>query len=223
MSSKIVLSAGQSARVLEKARRRRATLFIQPNGREVSCTAKIESVRREGINVAITDSANMENAPDLGSECVVELTVGSDRFVFKSLVREAHGATNLLLDQPERIWVHQRRRFWRAALRESTTVSIVTDPSGTPFEGHVLNVSPEGLACIVDRQAADVLTVGQKVIAQFRLEADDDHFSIVAEVKGSTPAASDSQTILRVQFVQETLSDRDRERIGRAIRTPEPA
>jgi len=223
MSSKIVLSAGQSARVLEKARRRRATLFIQPNGRENSCTAKIDAVQREGISVTLVDPTDEADAPDLGSECLVEVTVGSDRFVFKTLVHEVHGRNCLLLDQPEHVWVHQRRRFWRAALRESTTVSIVTNADRAPFEGRVLNVGPEGLACTVDRQSTESLAVGQKVSAQFRLEADDEPFTLAAQIKGSTPAAADSQVILRVQFVQEMLSDRDRERIGRAIRTPELA
>ncbi len=118
----------------------------------------------------------------------------------------------------------QRRRFWRASVHESTTVQITGDQSAAPSRGALLNVSPDGLACLACGADAEGWSVGDRLHMRFALDGDEQLYSVDATLRAKTPASDPEQIILRFQFLAESLTLQARQRLWRATAgTPQPA
>ena len=165
-------------------------------------------------------------APPEGVTCTARFALANERYGFESevhAVRKEGERLHLVLSRPERAWMCQRRRFWRATLRESTAITLTTSDPAMSVNGAVLNVSVDGLGCRVGRERAERFCVGDTVEARFMLDGDEQALSLRAQVRGKAAAGSADQMILRLQFASASLTEEDRGRIERAIHAiPEP-
>jgi len=213
MEYAIDLSTRQSARTLEQAVRYRATVLIEPGlwpdadglkGRLIALDA--ESLRAELTEPSVFRPSHM-----VGSYCDVSLLLGQDRFLFSTHALDAKQAGerwSVSLARPEKLRVYQRRRFWRVKLAESARVRLRRDAdnAGTEIVGWLCNISGEGMACLVEADAAERLHVGETIAASFALPDAGPPFDLHAVLCNKTPNAENEKMILGMQFLPSASS-----------------
>ncbi len=101
--------------------------------------------------------------------------------------------------------IAERRRFWRARLAGSSRVKLqargaTNGPVRAACDGRLLNISPDGLACLLSAAEARLLAVGATVEACFELPGVDEPFTLTGRVRAKTPGAADDAYVLGVQF-----------------------
>ncbi len=134
---------------------------------------------------------------------------------------ETEAGVRLVLRRPACVSILQRRRFQRTRTRRSSSVHIgAADGEGTS-EAAMLNVSPEGLACRVERLAVDALGTDEAVRLRFSLDGDDHVYDVPGVLKSRTPASDADQVILRLQFETVAMSEDDRNRLRDATAHPQ--
>lgn len=215
----IDLNVRQSMRILQQARRTGACVTISALSGGPELRGHISSVSDGTLEIVVAGSIPASHGLGPGSPCDAMFTVSSECHGFETVIRLAEskaGRTRVVLRRPDSVWVRQRRRFWRTAVRESSTVDLTFAGETSSFGGTMFNISPDGLACRVDRVNADPLKVGDQLTARFVLDGEEESFSLVTELRGKTPAAGSEQTILRLQFVPWEISEQNRIRIHRA-------
>jgi c-di-GMP-binding flagellar brake protein YcgR len=175
----------------------------------------------ESLEVAAGVAASVIEATQ-GAACVAQFSINNESYGFDCEVESARRSGTrlyLVISRPERAWVRQRRRFWRTTLRESTAITLTTPDGAASAHGAVLNVSVDGLACRVACKQAESLSIGDAVETRFTLDGDHKEFTLAGEIRGKTAAGSPDQVILRLQFTPASMTEDDRLRIGRAVRT----
>ena len=192
-----------SALLLEQLRSGDSDVLIALTAETPGAAATVTHMTDEAIEVAIDDDTNIVKAFRAEGSCQVRFTSAKEHYCFDAAIlsvdRIGQGL-RLRVRRPRRVSLRQRRRFWRTAVRNSTTVELHTEHNTWHCKGAMLNVSEAGLACMVDRCDADRLRVGGAVHAKFRLDGDDAAFSVDAELKAETPTSDSARIILRLEF-----------------------
>lgn len=162
-----------------------------------------------------------------GAPCSVQLAPRHDRFLFESCVtgiEPVHGGSMLRLHRPENLFVSQRRRFWRAATVESSTARLADRARSFRIDAAVLNVSPDGFACRVERSDVRRLSVGDRLDAGLSLAGGGTPIDAVVTVRAITQGGDPGRFVVGVQFNPSTLATQERDRLIRHTRPAmEPA
>lgn len=215
----IELPEAESRRLIEDAFRAHAAAELTVTGRGEGVAGVVSDLADDTL--AITPTAAQRVDATSGS-CDVRIAGSGTAFWFRADVRLADGADPggaIVLDRPRRVLTHQRRRFWRASVRSSSTVSLGTDATSW-HHGALLNISVCGLACRVAEHAGPSCTVGEKLRVRFRVDGGppeaDKLLDLAAEVRSAAPGSDPRQTIVRVMFDASSISQDDQRRLQQA-------
>lgn len=208
------LDENESGQVLRRACAARSAAVVCCGEPAVQIAARCMILTERTI-----DLSSGAASPELsGVPCTVRFSPERDRFLFDSSITKvepADGGYTLRLLRPENVFVSQRRRFWRAATVESSVVRLA-DRAGTyQIDAAVLNVSPDGFACRVERADAERFSVGDRLDAGLALAGDGTPIGAVVTVRAITEGGDPGRFIVGVQFHAATLATEERDRLAR--------
>jgi hypothetical protein len=205
MKAVISLDQESSDHAIETATRTEAQVVLESpafpsttiNGFLISGDDKALLMEITGHPLASIDG--IVNAP-----CVAYI-YGEQRYTFSTKITDVPqwGRSGLLaFARPRVIGLIERRRFIRAKLAPSSQVRLVWQQSGVPHShrASLLNISPDGLACRMDDDAAAAIGKDDPLEATFDIPGRGEPFALHATIKNKTPA-SKGCTILGLQFV----------------------
>ena len=216
------VAEAQCARLIERAVRAKASVVLRPKVETGAGTlaARLAEARHRSLIVlpdTAGDYANLQSA-----YCDGTLLLEGREYLFSADVLGSHEhpeGVGLEISRPLMLQTWQRRRFVRAAVAGSAGVLI-----GAPdqfdrhrFEGMVLNVSRDGLACRVDNSAADAHEVGEVVGVSFVLEPRWGPIEMNAAIKSKTPGGTKGTIILRMQFQEADSAGEPQARLAGAL------
>lgn len=219
-SNAVELNGEQSRQVLEQTLRPGVPIRMVGASDEAPVTARVRTVTNSTIELQVEWTADRTCPITPGACCVSQLGLSDDQFGFTTRVQRVVDHEDFLqvdLERPKLVWVRQRRRFRRAIVRQSSTVECSRREDGSTCGGPILNVSADGLACIVHRADADRLAVGDRLHIRFALEGNSDPLTLEADVMAKTPASDPSRTIIGLQFDESTMSKADHWRLQNGI------
>lgn len=219
----IDLPANESARLIEQAVRARIPVSIEPksdaHGGNLSGTFR----GCDGESVTFTlESANVDDAIR-SAYCDVVFRLRGNEYLFTSValaVSSEDEGCRLDLEYPSTLQTWQRRRFLRAAVADSAPIFI--QPRGTApedvIEGRILNVSPDGVACRVPREAADQHTIGDSMGVTFSIGVMAEPLRFDATIVSKTPGGTRGMVIVGMSFGESAAFAAERERLAAALR-----
>jgi len=213
MKYAIELSAAQSARTLELAVRHGATALLEPRTwvDAQGLKGRLLDVNTEILRVEVTETPLCSLELIVGVYCDTSLLLGQDLFMFCTNVVQAERPDDhwhIALARPARLQVCQRRRLWRVQLAESSCVRLQWGPSDSlsTATGRLLNISGDGLACLVDVPTAEDIAIGDVVMTSFSLPGCDRPFELAAVLCNKTEASDAGRRILGMQFLEPASS-----------------
>ncbi|HEY3244079.1 MAG TPA: PilZ domain-containing protein [Phycisphaerae bacterium] len=196
--------------ILHEAARRRAPLRLVSTGPSGSfalrgCLVRADSdalsavLLGEGLRLGQTLCARQYDA-------TLDLPQGAHGFATRilSLARTQEDWTARLM-WPNTLRTTDRRRFWRARLKSSSRVQLEWEDGAAPSScsGRLLNISVDGLACLLPGDAADGLRVAARVRVRFHLPQTPESFDMQAQVRAVTPGSQAGNVVCGLQFVQD--------------------
>lgn len=214
----VELDVQMSSRLLERALRSNVSVSLAFSrcDNEVTASAQIERGQSETLMLSGEESTFEGLLP---SSCLeIRFTLDAQEFFFSSSVLSCTERT-VEIARPAQLHTWQRRRFLRARVAESATVTLTlpdvyTHPKG---EGAILNVSRDGLACRVSRELADSLSVDETVGVVFELGPDRIRIECNGKVKSKTVSGSAHSTIVGVHFKHGSGSVEMDEQLARLL------
>jgi hypothetical protein len=205
----VAVEPKRAQRLWELAVRSAAVITLTPRtDNELQLAGPIESATTESLWIACPEAAG---EAELQSVCCDgELELGEARYLFDTdvlAIRSQQGRHLIEIARPLELHVIQRRRFWRAKVQGSSLVRLSRAGSeagqqatGWSCVGLMLNASVDGLACRTECKLADAVAVGEALRVAFKVSEDEEPFAIDAIIKGKTPAATEGQVVLNLQF-----------------------
>ncbi len=158
-----------------------------------------------GDRVLTVELVKTDNGPTpirATDSCAVTVFCGIGMLAFESVVRETRtddGRIVVAIDDAKAIQAPQRRRFWRTPCRRSSRVSL-SNAQQHACQGALLDISPDGLACLVDRRDVSEVAEGSIWQVSFRLVDGFAPMSVTASLRSSSFASDETKQILRFQF-----------------------
>ena len=219
----VELDETRSGHLLRKARRTGVSVQILTTDEAPLACGRIVDVSDDALEIVLEDSPQPAQVFDAETDCQVRFTLSKEPCQFVAGViraADADGCVRVRLQRPKHLTVRQRRRFWRTEVSESSTVELVSADRALRCCGAMLNVSPGGLACRIERPLADQLNIGDGVHLRFDLDGDEEPFSLDGRIRAMTPASDTAQMIVGLQFDPISLSTRDQHRIRCATHAP---
>ena len=213
------LSEQAASRLLEMAKRRGASIQLEVKSadQERVLRGRVLAASQQGLTVQLEHEPEESVLPSTCCDAVLHYEGQAYMFASHLLAWEADGEKTVLeIASPDEIRVWQRRRFVRATLADSARVyfSRPDEFEAILFDGAMLNVSPDGMACRVDVVDAGRQSVGEPLGVGFALQPGQDTIALNATVKSKTPGGTPGTIILGVKFVQ---ADRHREQHARLV------
>ncbi|MCK6484421.1 MAG: PilZ domain-containing protein [Phycisphaerae bacterium] len=204
MKYAIDLSERQSQRALNHALQSHAQVVMELTGESNAMTGQFVLGDESILAISLTRPVSPATGGLVGR--YVDVQVFADqRYFFTSYVIEDDGGlvepNQIAIRRPQTIQVLQRRRFWRARVAPSSTVSLSWKSNGAVEErcATLLNLSAEGLACRAPRADVDGLCVGDAVDLRFEIPDGPAPFELTGVVCNKTPGV-DATIILGLQF-----------------------
>lgn len=149
----------------------------------------------------------------VGTCCDAALRLGDAKYLFDGdviRVQPAHEPpviARVFLTRPETLQVMQRRRFSRFRPARSTQVELRWQKDAESLHGTIAwlcNISPDGLACRVERRIGEQLWIGDRITAEFTVAPGElNHYVIESFLCSKTPGGTEDKMILGLQFVGE--------------------
>lgn len=206
MSGNVKLSPDDSRRLIESAVSNRAPVILE--------SAKFPAITINGALISADEQAllmEVTGTPAVSFDAIVGATVNVQvyderRLTFPTRINAAPqwGRSRAIsLDRPRHVQVVERRRFLRAKLAPSSHVTLEWQADGQTHRhtATLLNISIEGIACRVERAAADAIQKRTQLTAMFELPGAGKPFVLRAIVSNKTPA-SEGWSILGIQFLR---------------------
>ena len=218
----IEIAEGPSVRIVEQAVRRKAVVVFRPVGdRELSSmTGCIVEGTRETLSVQIEEGIEETSVRGAHYDAVLKMD-GQEYFFGADILSVAEQSDGWLiqLNRPTMLQMWQRRKFIRAKVADSTTVGISAagEFERTKFEGAMLNVSEDGLACRVEKAVADYYAVDEVVGLKFKMQDCEKDIACNAKIKAKTPGGTPGTIILGMQFELSSMSSSERADLSSAL------
>ncbi len=208
------LKPRQAQRVWEQAVRARMTVTLTPRTDEsLQLVGRLHSRTGESFWIEL-DQAAADDTPALQSVCCDgEIDLAGCRYLFHTNVLAARvdddpGGPGLIeIARPDVLQVLQRRRFVRAEVQESAPVQLSRGVEGGgrtaawSSTACLLNLSLDGLACRLERAAADGVGVGQVVQTSFALDGAPEPFALDAVIKSKIPAGTEGLVVMGLHLL----------------------
>ena len=137
-----------------------------------------------------------------GDPCSVTVFCGIGMLAFESVVRDVdadEGMIVVAIDDAKAIQAPQRRRFWRTPCRNSARVSIAGDRHHS-CQGALLDISQDGMACLVENKLVDGATTDTQWRVTFKLTDGFTPLTALATLRSQSPASDADRCIMRFQF-----------------------
>ena len=209
------LSARQSARLIEQARRIGIVFELQPRTVDDSqtCEGRVTQIERDCFVLELTSPPGCDITGMLGAYCDSQFTLNEHRYMFETSIVDASNEPPpgvLHLAPVESLMVAERRKFWRASVAESSGVLLTPPTEGArPISSILLNLSPDGVACAVSGSDIDALLIGEPVRISFTLPAAGRVCELTGVICNKTPSGTEKKYIVGIQFVvrSDSLAD----------------
>lgn len=219
-----MLGRAASQLVIGKAIRSKAKLAFPaaPTVEVNQWSATAESEAGAQIQ-AIATRPEEATLPEDGTNCWVLLELENRLYCFESCVHVQSGnaACHILIDRPAKVRLVERRRTRRCRFARTTPVEICTDgPDTSAFGGVVLNLSPDGLACMIDKAGGNV-NVGGDARVRFNLAGASRAFELPCTVTSVTPSGDTGSVIVGVAFRPGEAMEAERIRLTRVLAVPQ--
>ncbi|MCO6438726.1 MAG: PilZ domain-containing protein [Phycisphaerae bacterium] len=226
-----LIRGAEAAALLHSAVEQRAVLRTEvTNARGEDAGERQDDVTSPGVCVLtaaaigeeIFEARPAENArgvvlPPVAASVDVTLVLRGASCGFHATVTEVDDQFCWIrLSVPSVIFLVDRRRSSRRALRRSARVCLSAVNGTWTCAGSLLNVSADGLACRVSRFDVPHHAEGGKVFADFDLE---DHFAfrLDAQVAAITPAADENFLVVNLAFPEGADASPERQRLRAAL------
>lgn len=157
----------------------------------------------------------------------VSMIVNGVRYVFETRCADQPAKPTpavIRIFKPATIVRAERRRSPRRRLRKPTKVTLRAiglkpGSPGSAYEGSLLNVSLEGLACRLRTSDAATFRVGETLRAAFDLGASLSAFDCKARIINMTQCATAGHLVLGLEFIQGQSGAVNRRRLREALAT----
>jgi hypothetical protein len=219
----VEIAPDSTVRVIEQAVRKNHPLKLEfSNHRDLDDLAgRFTEARRDALIVTVEDIR--PDAAWRSACCEGSFSLGGVEYLFSSSVldfSEPDRGAKIEIVRPETLHTWQRRRFMRATVADSSYVTLCApgDFRQPLFEGKMLNVSEDGLACRVERASVDRYAIGERLGAQFALGATARPHRLNAVIKSKTPGGTEGTIILGIQFDTSAGADEERAGLAEALR-----
>jgi c-di-GMP-binding flagellar brake protein YcgR len=215
------LNARQTARLLELAVRGRARVTLCPQGSDETAafSGTVVAAAPESLCMALPEGVTPPSTL-VSVCCEATLHLGHDRYVFATNVMaviDTDTPVRIEFARPDGLRTAERRRFGRVKTRPSCSVRITGARAAQTEVGALFNVGMGGVACRIDREAADRLELDQAVQVAFHLENDPREFNVPAVVRSKTPLDGQDRVILGMEFVPTEGDPAQRRRLADAL------
>lgn len=206
----------RTAMVLARALQARAIVSIeaQPGNAELTWRGEVVDLDKSTI-VLLCDVGDTNSSAHKRDEPLnAEFSLSSARYTFRTSLIDAPARTEdgqlvVRLKRPQTIAAIERRRSRRRFLSTGTVQIRVSDGGKSePLQGVILNLSVNGLACRMTQADADRLTVGAEsltVMIQPGVSEGPDQLELCGHVVNITPAGSEEQAIVGVEFLLDEV------------------
>ena len=205
MASGIKLSRNASTQTLDSALRSQAPIVLESTVFPgVTINGFLISGNETALLMEVTGSPALDPAKLEGAQCDAQMYTDR-RYQFSSqisAVPQWGGCYSIALTRPSVLGVLDRRRFLRASLAPSSTVTLGWPDAGGRHSqaASLLNISADGMACRIKDSAVAGIEKNTRLKASFEMPGRGEPFELDAIVTNKTPA-SEGYTILGLQFV----------------------
>jgi len=201
------LSEQATIRLLEVSKRRGASIRLEVKSAEIERVlhGRVVGTSQQGLMVQLDQESEEPVLPSTCCDAALRYEGQDYMFASHLLAWDVDGDRVVLeVASPDVVCTWQRRRFVRATLADSARVyfSRPDEFEAILFDGAMLNVSPDGMACRVDVVDAGRQAVGEPLGVGFVLRPGQDVIALNATVKSKTPGGTPGTIILGVQFVK---------------------
>ncbi len=183
------------------------------------------SLRPATLVVALPAHADLANPADpahppvtlaelnllVGTCCDGFISLGENRYLFDAdvlrvdPVHEPPFIARVYLTRPDALQVMQRRRYSRFRPARSTQVELRWQKENSELGGAIswlCNISPDGMACRIERRIGEQLWIGDRITLEFTLApGEQNHYVIDSVLCSKTPGGTDDKMILGLQFL----------------------
>ncbi len=208
----VTVRGGDLSRLLERAACGEAAVRATLDDNGVSFGGRLCAVAADTATCRVDERDQGALGDAAGAGCSVSFELGGERFSFSTTVVSVEG-TLIVLRRPTALGARQRRRFWRADVRESGVVELARPDGLLRGAGDLLNVSPAGMACLLDDAVAGCFSVGERVVLGFGF-GDDEWWRVEAELRAKTVASDPRRVVGRLRFIAESMPQELRDRLS---------
>lgn len=215
------LNPRQLSRVVEQMQRTHATLEIMPRTWQDDRALAGTICGRESTGLLVDITNRGRDVPLIsliGVCCDVQLRLDGCVYVFSCSVVDVLDTVEpqrLILSVPESIHLTNRRKFFRAAVTESTPASIHTGELDQEIVGELWDIGPAGLSVGVPTDKADkYLLLGDRVRVTFVVPHSGAQFLLPATICNKKAHVEKGCTLVGVEFDPQP-SDEDANALAR--------
>lgn len=200
------LSERRAVRVLEQALRLRAKLEIEPlpDICPELIWGSVEGRTDNLLHVQLHDGLRGTPMSALvGAMCDVRTILSGELYLFSTMIvdtQENAHPRRLVLAVPRAIRFANRRRFARHAPTDAIDVLVRSSESAEPALGELINIGPNGLACVLTQEFSEHLLLGEPVQVAFELPWAGEKFGFVATVCNKNRSCDGENIIVGVEF-----------------------
>ncbi len=204
------LDAETTDRVLAEAIDERVRLILRVDRADGEADFSGQFVGSDGAHLAmsLTDVDPKLRAWLPGSTIRVSMEVANLRYEFTTQCAERAAGLDagvIRVLKPGTIFQVERRRSPRRRLHERTTVTLRADGVDEEWRcaAAMLNLSPDGIACRVPQQDAELLEIGQIVRVEFRLSGTSSVFDPAASISNITRGGTPGKLVVGLEFIAD--------------------
>jgi hypothetical protein len=203
------LSKEDSARILREAVSGQVLIHLKPaqHRRSPGVYATLEAMGESALTVRLEPDEPKEHALHKTDSVKAAFTLRGKRYAFAAArhgSKPGQAADVVLLDLPQTITLLQRRSSKRYRFHRTSPVDIWMD--GRPDEkasGTILNLSTDGIACLLPKEETRHVEPGASVGLSFTLRDGAQPIELKGMVTNVTPVDSPLFVVLGIQFIFE--------------------
>jgi hypothetical protein len=203
------VSPEDSARILHEAVSGQVLIHLKPaqHRRSPGVYATLVAMDESALTVRLEPDEPKEHALYKADSVKAAFTLRGKRYAFAAACHGSspgQAAEMVILELPEIITLLQRRSSRRYRFQRTSPVSFWID--GRPYEkasGTILNVSADGIACLLPKKETRHVEPGANVGLSFALRDGAQPVELKGMVTNVTPVDSPLSVVLGIQFVFE--------------------
>jgi hypothetical protein len=203
------LSPEESARVLHEAVGGRVLIHLKPaqHRRSPGVYGTLVAMGESALTVRLEPDEPKEHALYKTDSVKAAFTLRGKRYAFTAACRclgPGQAAEEVALKLPEMITLLQRRSSKRYRFQRTSPVRLWIDGQpGEKVSGTILNLSADGIACLLAKRETPHVEPGASVGLSFALTDESRPVELKGTVTNVTPVDSPHVVVLGIQFIFE--------------------